>query len=118
MLSILLWTTLSVGLQAAAPELDVRYAGERLTIHASAVPLREVIGRSAQIGAIEISGTEHLDGTAAADLDGRSVPESLEILLSGFNYVLSRKPAAKADGGMLYALRVLPRNGNPIRRSG
>jgi hypothetical protein len=94
------------GTKAPQAVPDVRWEGERLTVHAAATSKVEVLLAVARLAHIEIVGLEHITGTVSADFDRQPLEDGLARLLAGTSFALVDAAGAGALPGATYTLRV------------
>jgi hypothetical protein len=96
---------------------EVRFHDQRLTVHAHAVPLRDLVERIGDAADIKILHSERLDGFASVDVDTQPIDEVIKLLLRGFNYILTRSNATP-DQKPAHLLQVYSRVDNASPRRG
>ena len=76
---------------------DVKWVNEQISVHASDASLADVIGEVARLTGIEVTGGDKLIGRISVDFANLAPKEALSKILTGVNYVVQERPAAKGS---------------------
>jgi HEAT repeat protein len=72
----------------------VKWAGDRLSVHAPDAPLADVMSEVARQTGLNIVGADKFQGTVAADFTDLTIAEALKTLLVDVNYFVQQEAAA------------------------